>query len=154
MTESSFDFCGYATKNDIRCSDGLTIRHNAFAKNHGSNVPLVWQHGHNDPNNILGHVKLENRRDGVYAYGFFNDSDSAKTAKQLLTHGDINAMSIYANRLSKKKTGTGADVVHGNIVEVSLVLSGLTPELLSTRSLSSMRTARKSMRLSSILTMS
>ena len=127
MTESSFDFCGYATKNDIRCSDGLTIRHNAFAKNHGSTVPLVWQHGHNDPNNILGHIKLENRRDGVYAYGFFNDSDSAKTAKQLLTHGDINAMSIYANRLSKKKTGTGADVVHGNIVEVSLVLSGANP---------------------------
>ena len=127
MTESSFDFCGYATKNDIRCSDGLTIRHNAFAKNHGSTVPLVWQHGHHDPNNILGHVKLENRRDGVYAYGFFNDSDSAKTAKQLLTHGDINAMSIYANRLSKKKTETGADVVHGNIVEVSLVLSGANP---------------------------
>ena len=127
MTGSSFDFCGYATKNDVRCSDGLTIRHNAFAGNHGSTVPLVWQHGHNDPNNVLGHVKLENRKDGVYAYGFFNDSDSARTAKQLLTHGDINAMSIYANRLSKKKTGTGADVVHGNIVEVSLVLSGANP---------------------------
>lgn len=127
MTDSSFDFCGYATKNDVRCSDGLTIRHNAFAGNHGSTVPLVWQHGHNDPNNVLGHVKLENRKDGVYAYGFFNDSDSARTAKQLLTHGDINAMSIYANRLSKKKTGTGADVVHGNIVEVSLVLSGANP---------------------------
>ena len=127
MTDSSFDFCGYATKNDVRCSDGLTIRHNAFAGNHGNTVPLVWQHGHNDPNNVLGHVKLENRKDGVYAYGFFNDSDSARTAKQLLTHGDINAMSIYANRLSKKKTGTGADVVHGNIVEVSLVLSGANP---------------------------
>ena len=127
MTGSSFDFCGYATKNDVRCSDGLTIRHNAFAGNHGSTVPLVWQHGHNDPNNVLGHVKLENRKDGVYAYGFFNDSDSARTAKQLLTHGDVNAMSIYANRLSKKKTGTGADVVHGNIVEVSLVLSGANP---------------------------
>ena len=127
MTDSSFDFCGYATKNDVRCSDGLTIRHNAFAGNHGGTVPLVWQHGHNDPNNVLGHVKLENRKDGVYAYGFFNDSDSARTAKQLLTHGDINAMSIYANRLSKKKTGTGADVVHGNIVEVSLVLSGANP---------------------------
>ena len=127
MTDSSFDFCGYATKNDVRCSDGLTIRHNAFAGNHRSTVPLVWQHGHNDPNNVLGHVKLENRKDGVYAYGFFNDSDSARTAKQLLTHGDINAMSIYANRLSKKKTGTGADVVHGNIVEVSLVLSGANP---------------------------
>ena len=127
MTDSSFDFCGYATKNDVRCSDGLTIRHNAFAGNHGSTVPLVWQHGHNDPNNVLGHAKLENRKDGVYAYGFFNDSDSARTAKQLLTHGDINAMSIYANRLSKKKTGTGADVVHGNIVEVSLVLSGANP---------------------------
>lgn len=127
MTDSSFDFCGYATKNDVRCSDGLTIRHNAFAGNHGSTVPLVWQHGHNDPNNVLGHVKLENRKDGVYAYGSFNDSDSARTAKQLLTHGDINAMSIYANRLSKKKTGTGADVVHGNIVEVSLVLSGANP---------------------------
>lgn len=127
MTDSSFDFCGYATKNDVRCSDGLTIRHNAFAGNHGSTVPLVWQHGHNDPNNVLGHVKLENRKDGVYAYGFFNDSDSARTAKQLLTHGDVNAMSIYANRLSKKKTGTGADVVHGNIVEVSLVLSGANP---------------------------
>ena len=127
MTDSSFDFCGYATKNDVRCSDGLTIRHNAFAGNHGSTVPLVWQHGHNDPNNVLGHAKLENRKDGVYAYGFFNDSDSARTAKQLLTHGDVNAMSIYANRLSKKKTGTGADVVHGNIVEVSLVLSGANP---------------------------
>ena len=127
MTDSSFDFCGYATKNDVRCYDGLTIRHNAFAGNHGSIVPLVWQHGHNDPNNVLGHVKLENRKDGVYAYGFFNDSDSARTAKQLLTHGDINAMSICANRLSKKKTETGADVVHGNIVEVSLVLSGANP---------------------------
>ena len=123
MTDSTFDFSGWATKNDIKCSDGRTIRHNAFADNDGDVVPLVWQHGHNDASNVLGHVQLENRADGVYAYGFFNDTPTAKHARELLKHGDVDSMSIYANNL----TQSGGDVMHGNIVEVSLVLSGANP---------------------------
>lgn len=123
MTDSTFDFSGWATKNDIRCSDGRTIRHNAFADNDGDVVPLVWQHGHNDTNNVLGHVRLENRAEGVYAYGYFNDTPAANNARELLKHGDVDSMSIYANNL----TQSGGDVKHGNIVEVSLVLSGANP---------------------------
>lgn len=123
MTDTTFDFSGWATKNDIRCSDGRTIRHNAFAGNDGDIVPLVWQHGHNDTANVLGHVQLENRDEGVYAFGYFNDTPAANNARELLKHGDVDSMSIYANNL----TQSGGDVMHGNIVEVSLVLSGANP---------------------------
>ena len=119
----NYDFSGYATKNDLKCTDGRVIRHNAFKDNDGRKVPLVWQHSHNEPDNVLGHALLENRDDGVYAYGYLNQTDTAKNVKNLLAHGDINAMSIYANRL----TQNGPDVVHGNIVEVSLVLSPANP---------------------------
>ena len=121
--KNSFDFSGWATKNDIRCSDGRTIRHNAFADNDGDVVPLVWQHGHGNLENVLGHVQLENRSEGVYAYGFFNETPAAAHAKELLKHGDVDSMSIFANKL----TQSGGDVKHGNIVEVSLVLSGANP---------------------------
>jgi len=118
-----FDFSGYATKNDLKCADGRTIRRNAFQDCDGATVPLVWQHQHNDPNNVLGHAILENRDDGVYAYGVFNDSAAGKTAKELVRHGDIKALSIYANQLVQK----GRDVLHGMIREVSLVLAGANP---------------------------
>ena len=118
-----YDFSGYATKNNVKCSDGRTTLENAFIENDGQDVPLVWQHGHTDPENVLGHAKLENRKDGVYAYCELNNSDAGNHARELVRHGDINALSIYANRLSQK----GRDVIHGNIVEVSLVLSGANP---------------------------
>lgn len=117
------DFSGYATKSGLRCSDGRTIMPGAFADQDGTKVPLVWQHGHSDPSNVLGHAVLENRDDGVYAYGFFNDSDAANTARSLVKHGDITAMSIFANRLVEKSR----NVTHGFIREVSLVLSGANP---------------------------
>ena len=94
-----YDFCGYATKNDIRCGDGRIIRHNAFAQNDGQTVPLVWQHVHDDPTNVLGHALLENREDGVYAYGKFNNTEKGRHAKQMVKDGDISSMSIYANKL-------------------------------------------------------
>lgn len=118
------DFSGYATRAGIRCSDGRTIMKDAFKHNDGAKVPLVWQHGHSNPNNVLGHALLENRDDGVYAYGFFNDTDSAQNAKQSVKHGDINALSIYANHLEEEN----GNVMHGEIREVSLVLSGANPE--------------------------
>ena len=117
------DFSGYATKNDIRCSDGRVIRHGAFADMDGVTVPLVYQHDHNDPTNILGHALLENRDDGVYAYGFLNHSEKGEAMREAIAHGDINAMSIYANRLQQN----GPDVVHGTIREVSLVVAGANP---------------------------
>lgn len=117
------DFGGYATKNDIRCSDGRTIRRNAFKDNDGSVVPLVWMHQHDDPMNVLGHALLENRDDGVYAYCYLNDSEQAKHAKELVRHGDITAMSIFANRLQQQ----GGEVHHGVIREVSLVMAGANP---------------------------
>ena len=117
------DFSGYATKNDLRCSDGLTIRANAFKDNDKMKVPLVWQHMHNEPTNVLGHAVLENRADGVYAYGYFNETEAGQSAKELVKHGDINALSIYANKLIKR----GQDVIHGAIREVSLVMSGANP---------------------------
>lgn len=119
----SYDFCGWATKNDILCSDGRTIRKGAFKDNDGQTVPLVWNHCHNDPGNVLGHALLENRDDGVYAYATFNDTESGKTAKDLVSNGDITHMSIYANKLRQN----GKDVMHGVIREVSLVLAGANP---------------------------
>ena len=118
-----YDFSGWATKNDIRCSDGRTIRHNAFIENDGQVVPLVWQHQHNDPMNVLGHALLENKDEGVYAYGKFNDTDAGRHAKTLVEHGDVVSLSIYANQLKQK----GGDVLHGKIREVSLVLAGANP---------------------------
>lgn len=118
-----FDFSGYATKNNLKCSDGRTIRRDAFKDNHGQTVPLVWQHVHSDPTNVLGHALLENREDGVYAYCKFNDTESGKNAKALVQHGDITALSIYANQLKQQ----GSDVLHGAIREVSLVLAGANP---------------------------
>jgi hypothetical protein len=117
------DFSGYATKANLKCSDGRTIIAHAFKDQDGTKVPLVWQHMHNDPSNVLGHAILENREDGVYAYGFFNDGPAAEIAKGLVKHGDIEALSIYANKLIQK----GADVLHGSIKEVSLVLAGANP---------------------------
>lgn len=118
-----YDFSGWATKNDLKCSDGRIIRKDAFKDNDGTVVPLVWQHQHDDPTNVLGHAVLENREDGVYAYCSLNDSDWAQHAAQLIKHGDICSMSIYANRLVQK----ASDVVHGVIREVSLVLAGANP---------------------------
>ena len=118
------DFSGYASRANVRCSDGRTILPNAFEKNNGMKVPLVWQHGHKDVSNVLGHAVLENRADGVYAYGHFNDTDGAKHARSAVVHGDVDSMSIYANDLQER----GGVVTHGHIREVSLVLSGANPE--------------------------
>lgn len=117
------DFSGYATKSGIRCSDGRTILSDAFKEQDGTRVPLVWQHGHSDIENVLGHAVLENRRDGVYAYGFFNETDKADHARIAVKHGDVNAMSIYANKLVQAQ----GIVKHGEIREVSLVVSGANP---------------------------
>ena len=118
-----YDFCGYATRNDLRCADGRVIRHDAFKGNDGKQVPLVWQHVHTDPTNVLGHALLENRDDGVYAYGVFNKTPAGQHAKEMVRNGDIVSMSIYANRLKQQ----GSDVIHGVIREVSLVLAGANP---------------------------
>ena len=118
-----YDFCGWATKNDLKCSDGRTIRRDAFKDNDGGRVPLVWNHQHNDANNVLGHADLKNRTEGVYAYCKFNDTESGETAKKLVQHGDVVALSIYANQLKQQ----GGNVLHGTIREVSLVLAGANP---------------------------
>lgn len=118
-----FDFSGWATRNNLRCSDGRTILKDAFKHNDGDVVPLVWNHQHNDPNNVLGHALLENREEGVYAYCTFNDTESGRNAKLLVEHGDVSALSIYANQLKQQ----GANVLHGAIREVSLVLAGANP---------------------------
>ena len=123
MAETKFDFSGYATKNGLKCSDGRTILKDAFKHQDGQTVPLVWQHLHNEPSNVLGHAVLENREDGVYCYGTFNDTETAKTAKELVSHGDISSLSIYANQLQEK----AKNVMHGAIREVSLVLAGANP---------------------------
>lgn len=117
------DFSGWATRNDLLCGDGRTIRKNAFIDNDGCEVPLVWNHEHNDPNAVLGHAILENREDGVYAYGVFNDTEQGRTAKQLVQNGDVRSLSIWANQLKQ----VGSDVIHGNIRELSLVLAGANP---------------------------
>ena len=125
--ELKYDFSGWATRNDLVCADGRTIRRDAFKHCDGMSVPIVWNHQHNDPNNILGHGILENRQDGVYFYGFFNDTESGKAAKQLVQHGDVQALSIYANGLKQQANGHGKDVIHGDIREVSLVVAGANP---------------------------
>ena len=119
----NYDFSGWATRNNIRCSDGRTIMRDAFKAQDGQTVPLVWNHRHNEPENVLGHAKLENRENGVYAYCTFNDTESGRNAKLLVEHGDVNALSIYANQLKQQ----GGNVLHGAIREVSLVLAGANP---------------------------
>ena len=123
MPNTKFDFSGYATKNGLRCADGRIIIKDAFKHQSGKTVPLVWQHLHNEPANILGHAILENREDGVYCYAVFNDTEAGQNAKALVDHKDISALSIHANQLKQK----GADVLHGMIREVSLVLAGANP---------------------------
>lgn len=121
----TYDFSGWATRNDLRCADGRTIRRDAFKHNDGDVVPLVWNHQHDDPFNCLGQATLENKPEGVYAYCSFNNSESGKQARELVMHGDVKALSIFANHLSQnKRTG---DVFHGDIKEVSLVLAGANP---------------------------
>ena len=119
-----YDFSGWATRNDLVCADGRTIRHNAFEDCDGKTVPLVWNHQHDEPGNILGHALLENRKDGVYAYCTFNETESGKAAKELVKHGDIASLSIYANGL---KQTPAKDVMYGVIREVSLVVAGANP---------------------------
>lgn len=118
-----YDFSGWATRNNLKCSDGRIICKDAFKANDGQTVPLVWNHEHNEPFNVLGHALLENRDEGVYAYCTFNDTESGQAAKQLVQHGDVTALSIYANRLKQQ----GSNVLHGAIREVSLVLAGANP---------------------------
>ena len=118
-----YDFSGWATRNDLKCSDGRTIMHNAFADNDGGMVPLVWNHDHKDAENVLGHALLENRDDGVYTYGFFNDTPMGSHVKELVKHGDVTSLSIYANKLTER----GGNVYHGDIKEVSIVLAGANP---------------------------
>lgn len=119
----TYDFSGWATRNDLPCSDGRTIRHNAFAHQDGMSVPLVWNHQHSSADNVLGHAYLENRDEGVYTYGTFNDTEAGRNAKLMVQHGDITSLSIYANKLKQR----GGDVIHGAIREVSLVLAGANP---------------------------
>lgn len=123
MEEKKFDFSGYATKNNLKCSDGRTIRRGAFKDDDGKTVPVVWQHMYDDPSNVLGHAVLENREDGVYAFVTLNDSPKGQNAKLLVEHGDVKALSIHANKLKQ----IGGDVIHGCIREVSLVLAGANP---------------------------
>lgn len=117
------DFAGWVTKNDIRCSDGVTIRHDAFRQSNGAQVPIVWQHDYSSPSNVLGYMILQHRDEGVYGYGYLNDTDHAQDTRTLLKHGDLNAMSIGARGIRKN----GNDVIHGEIYEVSLVLKGANP---------------------------
>ena len=121
--ETNYDFTGWATRANLRCSDGRVIMKDAFKHNDGQKVPLVWNHQHNDPNEVLGHALLQNRDEGVYAYCKFNDTESGQTAKMLVQHGDVSALSIYANKLKQQ----GDNVIHGSIREVSLVLAGANP---------------------------
>ena len=118
-----YDFCGWATKNDLPCSDGRTIKANAFSAQDGAEVPLVWQHDHSSPDLVLGHAVLENRPEGVFAYGYLNESPMGQRAKELLKNRDIKSLSIYANGLKQQ----GGNVLHGIIRELSLVLSGANP---------------------------
>ena len=121
--KKKFDFAGWVTRNDLLCSDGRIIKHNAFKDNDGETVPLVWNHDHNTPDNVLGHVLLENRDDGVYGYASFNETPAGKNAKLVVQHGDVVSLSIWANQLNQN----GRNVVHGAIREVSLVLAGANP---------------------------
>ena len=127
------DFAGWATRNDLLCGDGRIIKKDAFKDNDGDTVSLVWNHDHSDPNAVLGHALLENRDEGVYAYCTFNDTEQGRNAKELVRHGDVSALSIYANKLKQngKKlyelAREGKEVVHGAIRELSLVLAGANP---------------------------
>lgn len=123
MSKKQYDFSGWATVHGVKCSDGVTILKDAFKDNDGKTVPLVWNHDHSDVANVLGHALLENREKGVYAYCSFNDTDAGKRAKELIRHGDLDSLSIYANKLTRK----GSDVSHGLIRELSLVLAGANP---------------------------
>lgn len=118
-----YDFSGWATRANLKCSDGRTIMKDAFAHNDGQIVPLVWNHQHSDLNSVIGHALLENRKEGVYAYGKFNETETGQTARLLVKHGDVNSLSIYANQLKQNMS----NVIHGNIREVSLVLAGANP---------------------------
>ena len=120
---NDYDFSGWATRNDLLCGDGRTIRRDAFKDNDGMTVPLIWNHQHNDPNAVLGHALLENRETGVYAYGKFNDTEQGQNAKRILQNGDVRSLSIWANKLKQ----IGNDIIHGNIRELSLVLAGANP---------------------------
>ena len=120
---NNYDFSGYATRNDLLCEDGRTIRKDAFKDNDGATVPLIWNHNHKDSQAVLGHALLKNRKDGVYAYCTFNDTEEGKHAKQLVHNGDVRSLSIYANKLKQ----VGGDVIHGSIKELSLVLAGANP---------------------------
>ena len=120
---NNYDFSGYATRNDLLCEDGRTIRKDAFKDNDGATVPLIWNHNHKDSQAVLGHALLENRKDGVYAYCTFNDTEEGEHAKQLVHNGDVRSLSIYANKLKQ----VGGDVIHGSIKELSLVLAGANP---------------------------
>lgn len=122
--DKTYDFAGWATRNNVRCADGRVIMTNAFKENDGQKVPLVWNHRHDDPYTVLGHALLENRDEGVYAYCKFNNTESGQNAKELVQHGDITSLSIYANRLQQD----GGNVIHGVIREVSLVLAGANPK--------------------------
>ena len=124
MSQKSYDFEGWVTKNDLRCSDGRTIRKNAFKDQDGGRVPLCWGHQHDDPTNVLGHMDLENREEGVWGYGSFNKTELAQYAKEQVIHGDITCLSIWANHLTQTPE---KDVIHGIIREVSLVLAGANP---------------------------
>ena len=124
MYQKKYDFSGWATRNDLVCADGRTIKQDAFKHCDGLKVPLVWNHQHNEPSNILGHAMLENRKDGVYAYCYFNETDAGKKAKDLVHHGDIASLSIYATGL---KQTPDKHVMHGDIREVSLVPIGANP---------------------------
>lgn len=119
----NYDFGGWATKNDLLCSDGRIIKRDAFKHYDGKKVPLVWNHQHNDASNIVGHALLENRKEGVYTYGSFNDTEDGERAKKQVKHGDIDALSIYANHLKQNRN----EVIHGEIREVSLVIAGANP---------------------------
>lgn len=121
--KKNYDFSGWATRNDLKCADGRTIRRNAFADQDGKIVPLVWNHNHGDLDEVIGHALLENRPEGVYTYGFFNDTEKGRNARSLVTHGDITSLSICANKLKQD----GGNVLHGIIREVSLVLAGANP---------------------------
>ncbi len=123
MTKRNYDFAGWVTKNDIKCSDGVVIKHDAFRENDGQKVPLVWNHDYNSPNNVLGHVLLQNRETGVYGYGYFNDTKEGQNAKTLVKHGDVSSMSIGARKLKRDSS----NIVKGSIYEVSLVLAGANP---------------------------
>lgn len=123
MKHENYDFCGWATRNDLKCSDGRVIRKDAFKHCDGVKVPLMWNHDHTDPYRVIGHAMLENRNEGVYTYCSFNDTDLGKTAKIYVEHGDITSLSIYANQLREQ----GPNVMHGNIREVSLVIAGANP---------------------------